>query len=249
MINYKDYPLLPSLWCNRLQGKTAFVFGGGCSVNKYKRLYDRLTDHIIIGLNRCFPPYLDIKPNFVLWNDVSLWLSEEENLNKLDDSIFLCRRDCAPQHKAYFFDLLPKLACPKGIQTLKGLGSSGQHGVQLAYLLGCTSIVIIGLDGQLGKNKQTDFYGNNKFYNNISSAMERHARGVVWTDRFCRAKNIQLYNFGNNKIRKSTHTFEWVIEKSKLGVKKDWIKKRLFIGNEQSVYKNANELYILGKMT
>lgn len=149
-------------WVDRLSSLPAFIIGTGPSIHDEQIDLSILSDYCTIGINRAIY-YLD--PTILFWQDPSFLMSEKELI--IESQALKYCRDVADPTAQYFNYHLHATANKyvKKTHTLSGRGSSGPMACQLAYALGCSPVVLVGLDGHLGRDGRTDSYGCNKYWN------------------------------------------------------------------------------------
>jgi len=241
---YKIFYRLPLAWNNRLQGLPAIVIGGGGSVNKYKIFLEQnYKKFITIGINRIFTPYIKIDPSFLMWQDESLHQARKDliELQKLKSIKFSRSKAGCHSVPSFNFNIDKVHKKPLNLLELTGMGSSGHLACQIAYLLGCSPIVVLGLDGRY--DKKTDFYGDNPYYTDKDRAMKRHQKGIKWFFKFAVRNNIDLINLSaNGKPREKPSEQELY---DKLYVNDDsrqYIWNKLYMFNEQKCIKKIKKV-------
>jgi hypothetical protein len=144
-------------WVDKLIGIPAFIIGNGCSLNDQQ--LSLLDNYFTIGINRA---YKAIDPTILFWQDISLWDAESaETIPKLQ-AVKVCREAADPTGEYFHFHLRAgAYKFTKQTRILFGSGSSGPIACELAYGLGCSKLVILGMDCKLGPQGQSDFYGDN----------------------------------------------------------------------------------------
>jgi hypothetical protein len=155
----RDKRLSIAKWAGRLPNVPAFILGNGPSLSDENLAL--LSEHFTIGINRTF---LLIDPTILMWQDISLWNSEAAKLDALQ-AIKLARNTADPQRLYYNFHLRGGgYAFKPQIEVLYGSGSTGPLACELAVALGCSPIIILGMDCTLGTDGRTDFYGTNVYW-------------------------------------------------------------------------------------
>lgn len=152
--------LNPSSWINKMKDVPVFLLGNAPSIEDEN--LSILNDYFTIGTNRIFFVY---DPTILLWQDLALWIQEKKRVMETRAIKFV--RESADTEGGYYgFKLEGKDArTPQSPNTLYGRGSSGSLLFQLAFVLGCNPIFLVGMDCKYrdGKSK-TDFYGNNPMH-------------------------------------------------------------------------------------
>ena len=169
-------------WVDRLKGVPAFIVGTAPSLLEMNVNVGALSDYFTIGINRAFK-YLD--PTILFWQDMSLWDTEADKVVGLK-ALKVARDSADPKRQFYNFLLKGpdfKFAKPKQTHVLYGRGASGPLCVQLAYAMGCSPIVLLGIDCQLGADGRTDAYGNNKFW--TDKTLDNCTRGLLFIRQTC----------------------------------------------------------------
>lgn len=155
-----------------MTGTPCFIVGNSPSLNDH--LIYKLEQFFTIGINRAFKK---IDTTILLWQDIELYYQERKELTKLK-SILFSKDTADPPGLAYHFRLITgNFKLTDNPSILFGSGSSGPLAFQLAYILGCDPIILIGYDCQY-KNNMTDFYGNNKDHK--PHTLKNCSRGLEW---------------------------------------------------------------------
>jgi len=191
-------------WGGVLKDEPAFILGNGPSITGQPlRLLD---SYFTIGVNRIFFIY---EPVVLFWQDRELWRSNQHNI-LTSKSIRVCRDHGDPRKMFLNFKLgYDPLRFNDTPQKLYGRGNSGALAVQFAVALGCSSIVILGMDGKYGKDDKTDFYGKNPDHKPYTLKMFK--KSMKWLRDKC---PVPIYNCGDS-IMWSKEKLEDVIEKIK----------------------------------
>ncbi len=207
-----------SKWKGVLSGHTAFILGNAPGIEKEN--LKLLDSYLTIGINRIFYLY---DPTILIWQDRQLWNSDKKMIVK-QKAIKICRANADP--RKYFLNFKVKMEpyqFGNDLSTLYGYGNTGVLAVQLAVLLGCSNIVLLGTDCKYGAKGKTDFYGKNKDHKPYTLKMCRGA--MKWLKENC---PVPIYNCSSNKLWK-TEKLSHVIKKikpSKLGREKY---RRIFV--------------------
>lgn len=176
-------------WVDRLKCP-AFIIGNGPSLNQID--LSLLSDYFTIGINRAFRL---IDPTVLIWQDISLWNTESNNLKGLQ-AIKVAADGSDPKRMFHNFHI--KSGGYKFVKTthiLYGRGSTGPLAVQLAYAMGCRPIVLLGMDCCKSENGDTDFYGVNKFWS--ENTLTYCKSGLLAIKNNC---PVQVYNCSNNDV-------------------------------------------------
>lgn len=111
-----------------------------------------------IGINRA---YRAIKTTMLIWQDPEIMRDCRSDLEKFD-GLCVCPPKADPGKRFMHFNLsgaaFHKASDPK---MLYGRGSTGPLAVQMASIMGCSPILLVGMDCRRREN-MTDFYGVNR---------------------------------------------------------------------------------------
>jgi len=178
-------------WVDRLVDVPAFIVGTGPSLNSVN--LKSIQDYFSIGINRCFRK---IDPTILVWQDISLWNSEYQNLHNTQS--LKVSRDVSDPRKIYYnfhlkgggykFD-------PATPHILHGRGSTGPLAVQLAVAMGCRPIVLLGMDCQRGEQGESDFYGENRYW--TDATLQNCYDGLVFVKEQC---PVEIHNCGHSDL-------------------------------------------------
>jgi hypothetical protein len=178
-------------WKGTLKGVPCFILGNGPSMNDHP-VAELLPKFFTIGINRAFK-ILD--PTILLWQDMNLWTTEKEELDKLK-AIKYARSGSDPRGTAYSFKVMKApYRKPSNPMILFGAGSSGPLAFQLAYSLGCRPIILLGCDCAY-RGEQTDFYGKNTDHS--GHTLEQCSRGLRWIKS--QDQDVPIINCSDNNI-------------------------------------------------
>lgn len=170
-------------WKDKLVNVPAFVLGNGPSLNDVDLA--PLSNYFSIGINRSF---YKLDSTVLLWQDVGLWFTERKNLLPLQ-AIKVCSDTSDPENRFFHFRLeTGNFQLPTKPDILFGRGSSGPLAVQLAYILGCNPIILLGCDCK-SRGTDTDFYGNNRFH--TPTTMPQCLTGLNWIKNEVHDKGIR----------------------------------------------------------
>lgn len=192
----------PRKWTKVLTGEPCFILGNGPSIlnHNVNLLYDR---YFTLGINSS---YKLLDSTMLMWQDVEFFYSYRKDLTSLK-SILFSRDISDPLNIAYHFTLQSgKFDLPRNASVLHGMGTSGPLAFQLAYVLGCNPIVLLGCDCK-HKDEKTDFYGVNRFHK--SHTMINCKRGLKWLKE-CQFERT-IINCSENSIFKDSKTLEEVL--------------------------------------
>lgn len=188
-------------WHNSLVDVPAFIIGNGPSLKKQK--IDILKNYFTIGINRAF--YL-LDPTILMWQDPEVWYSEKQRIPRLQ-ALKYCRDKSDVQGRFYHFKLQNGFyKLPEKASALYGRGSTGPLAFQLAYVLGCNPIVLLGCDCKY-KDGDTDFYGVNPCHN--PRTLINCRRGLEWMKTATNSREI--INCSNNDIFDEKHKLSDVL--------------------------------------
>lgn len=144
-------------WAGILEGHVAFLLGNAPSIGKLK--LDVLDSYLTIGINRIFYIY---DPTILMWQDRQLWSRDKKGIERQraikvssassDPKNLYCHFKVSGSH--FKFTYAP--------HQLYGRGNTGVLSAQFAVALGCTNLVLLGMDCKYGPDGRTDFYGKNK---------------------------------------------------------------------------------------
>ena len=147
-------------WLNRLEGVPCFILGNSPSILDHD--IQSLSDYMTIGINRIFRL---IDPIMLFWQDIGLWKTESKAIHNLQ-ALKVSRDVSDPRRLYYNFHLkggFYEFDRTKS-HIFYGRGSTGPIAVQMAVALGCSPLILLGMDCKLGKDGATDFYGVNNFH-------------------------------------------------------------------------------------
>lgn len=178
-------------WKDSLSEIPAFIVGNAPSL--CNNPVQKLDAFFTIGINKT---YKILDPNILLWQDVQFWLTDRYHI-AATQCIKYCRNHADPKGKFYNFTLEGgPFKMPTSPETLYGGGASGPLAFQLAYLLGCSPIFLVGMDCKYDKSGKTNFYGKNKFHS--STTLKNCNRGLSWIEKISHENNIKVYNCSEN---------------------------------------------------
>lgn len=149
--DFRDFP-------GALRGSPAVIVGASPSLDDWEpdALGAVLANRVVIGLNRAF---LKVRCDVVLWQDLSLWTDEKDKLEALDGTTLVCKWGSIPTARAK--ELGVRLYRSDELPRIKGSRNSAPVAYQLARLLGCDPIYLLGVDCKY-RGEKTNFYGVNK---------------------------------------------------------------------------------------
>jgi hypothetical protein len=159
-------------WKNLLPNVPCFIIGNGPSISKQP--LKLISNYFTIGINRSFMLF---DPTILMWQDIECWYTHRTPICNTS-AIKFCTRHSDPHNKFYHYKLEGGgFRLPSTPSMLNGSGSTGPLAFQLAWVLGCNPIILLGMDCRIINNK-TDFYGNNPFHK--SHTMSACNRGLNW---------------------------------------------------------------------
>lgn len=183
----------PDSWIGKLKDYPVFILGNGNSLNEIDVL--QIDGFVTIGINRSL---LKIDSTFLMWQDASFWYTERHNILKAQ-SLKYAAVHADPERRFYNFELKEQnFRLPQNLQILHGRGTTTPLAVQLAILLGCSPIILLGCDCKK-ENNQTDFYGNNKYHH--PNTMKQCGNGLLWIRDSIQGKNVSdIISCSNNEF-------------------------------------------------
>ncbi len=206
-IHSKDVIKKVENWTGALKGVPCFLIGNGPSLKSVDLsvLDDK---YFSIGINRAF---LKIDPTILIWQDMALWVKEKKHVKKLK-ALKYCRT-AAGHEKYYQFRLEgvdPRIPATPSI--LYGRGSSGRIAYQLAHVLGCEPIILVGMDCKKDKKGRTNFYGTNPMHR--GHTLPNCRKGLKWIQKISH-KNRKVINCSKNDVFSHRLTLEEAINSLK----------------------------------
>lgn len=193
-----------SKWKGILGGHTAFILGNAPGIEKQK--LELLDPYFTIGINRIFYIY---DPTILMWQDRQLW-NDDKKMVLEQKAIKVCRANADPRR--YFLNFKVEMGdyyFGDNPSVLHGIGNTGVLAAQFAIALGCSKIVLLGMDCKYGAKGKTDFYGKNKDHKPYTLKMCRNA--MKWLKENC---PVPIYNCSGNELWK-TEKLSDVIKKIK----------------------------------
>lgn len=163
----------PKKWTRILLDEPCFILGNGPSLID-ENIHFLQEKYFTIGINSSCDLF---DSTLLMWQDIEFFYSKRKILSSLK-SILFCRDTSDPMNLAYHFSLEGGgFSLPRNASVLYGRGSTGPLAFQLAYILGCNPIVLLGFDCK-SRDGKTDFYGINKFHK--THTMNSCKRGLKW---------------------------------------------------------------------
>lgn len=185
-------------WRDKFSNVPCFILGNGPSLLDHN--LSLLDNYLTIGINRCFYVF---DPTILMWQDVALWRSEFPKLHNTQ-SIKVVRDVADPKRLYYNFQLRGgSFQFKHCTHILHGRGSTGPLAVQFAVAMGCSPVVLLGMDCKLGKEGQTDFYGINKHWTN--QTLGSCLRGLEFIKN---ESPVPIINCSNNELWKQDNLFD-----------------------------------------
>lgn len=169
------YPI--AAWKGRISGHPAFVLGNGPSLldNDLSLLRGCFT----IGINRIYKVF---DPIILLWQDTSLMEDGLENILSCS-AIKVCRDRCNIDNQfTTFRSEGAKYRLADKPNVLHGFGCSGALGIELAVVMGASSVVLLGMDCDYQDGK-TDFYGVNADHGRYT--VKNFHAAMSWVAKTC----------------------------------------------------------------
>jgi hypothetical protein len=170
---YRSSTALLQSWIGALKDEPCFIVGNGWSlpVDELPLLADRFT----IGINRAWK-LLD--PTILLWQDQQI---TNEGAREIEAMQCLKYQPTinAPRNGYLRFQQRVKAATmPPSPVFVHGIPQSALYAFQLAYLLGCNPIVLLGCDCRYKPDGQTSFFGVNRFHS--ARTLPNCVQGLEW---------------------------------------------------------------------
>lgn len=169
-------------WKNKLVNVPAFIVGNGPSLNDQD--IASLNSYFTIGINRAF---YKIDPTILMWQDPELIITDKREVLQTK-AIKFCTSRGDPENRFHHFKIEGGFSLPTETGILHGGGTTAPLSVQLAYLLGCNPIVLLGCDCQ-NRGSDTNFYGKNSFHN--ANTLSYCRSGLQWVKTDIDDKNIR----------------------------------------------------------
>jgi hypothetical protein len=194
-------------WKMRLEGIPCFIIGNSpCLLGKNIGI---LKDFFTIGINRVFKKckgYAGIDPTILIWQDVEFWYNERNTISKLE-CIKYCQVSADPYSEYFHFEITNgPFKLPNTPTVLHGRGSTGPLAFELAYILGCNPIILVGYDCKYMGSK-TDFYGVNQDHK--EHTLYHCSRGLNWIHGLQNVKTI--IDCSGSGVFNKTYTIEKAI--------------------------------------
>lgn len=186
------------LWTKKLIDVPCFILGNGPSISNEP--VKRLNDYFTIGINKA---YKLIDPSILMWQDIEFWYTDRKDIAKMK-CLKYCRNISDPQGKFFTFKLQGgNFQMPNNTNILHGMGATGPLAFQLACVLGCNPIILLGMDCKYQGTK-TNFYGKNPFHK--PHTLKMCNKGLQWIKNFENEKTI--INCSDNSVFEDTYTLE-----------------------------------------
>ena len=151
-----------------------------------------LNNYFTIGINRIFYIY---GSTILIWQDINLWAQNKKDIIK-SKSIKICR-DISDPRKIYLNFKLAQdpFKFKRTPDKLHGRGNTGLLAAEMAVALGCSCLILIGMDGKYDKEGKTDFYGNNLDHG--PNTVLQFKNSLKWLKNNC---PVPIYNCSKNKF-------------------------------------------------
>lgn len=189
-------------WTDKLRNIPCFLIGAAPSLNDID--LDPLKDYFTIAINRAF---YRLDPSILIWQDRDLYNTEKKKINKLECIKYCSCASIYPPDYYFFRVSSPNYKIPQDPTLLHGRGATGPLAFQLAYLLGCNPIILVGMDCCY-RGQQTNFYGKNYLHNKWTLA--NCVKGLEWIKKF-ESKRI-IINSSKNAVFSHYKTIESILE-------------------------------------
>jgi hypothetical protein len=177
-------------WKGILSGHTAFIIGNGPSISSIN--LNLLDNYFTIGINRIFYIY---DPTILFWQDRELWRAEKKNIIK-QKAIKVSSLSGDPRHIFLNFRMgMNPFRFSMQPDKLYGRGNTGVIAAQFAVAIGCSNLVLLGIDCRYGERGKTDFYGKNKDHKPYTLKMCKNA--MKWLYENC---PVPIHNCGDVKF-------------------------------------------------
>lgn len=189
-------------WDRRFENTPCFILATGPSLEDHD--LSLLADFLTIGINRVCCVF---DPVILMWQDRFLFTSARRHILN-SKAIKLCR-DTADRENRFnhFFLWGDDFAMSEKTSILHGWGSTGPLAFQLAYLMGCNPIILLGMDGKYNHNK-TNFWGNNAAH--PPDALPTFVRGLQWIKSYECKRDI--FNCSANDVFDTRTSLEHAIK-------------------------------------
>jgi len=180
----------------------AFLIGNAPSLKDLD--LSLLKDHFTIGINRAF---YEIDPTILMWQDAELWWNHRAEISRLK-AIKYCKNLADPKNRCYHFKLSNgDFKLTDTASMLYGRGATGPLAFQLAHVLGCDPIFMLGMDCCYREGK-TDFYGVNPSHK--SHTRKNCNKGLKWI-KMCNSDR-EIYACSHSKIFDSPISLEDAVD-------------------------------------
>ncbi|MEK0337396.1 MAG: hypothetical protein QQN41_08185 [Nitrosopumilus sp.] len=182
----------PSKWNRLFANQPAFILGTGPSIEDID--LSMLNGFYTIGVNRIFLKY---DPTCIFWQDISLWNDHARKLDNLEcikiPAYCSKTHTSLPDHEGQYYVKSRTVYVKHSTSTSacvsddyltfirsKNVSASGIMAVQLAIMLGCSPIVLVGIDGDYSGNK-TNFYGVCEHHDKKTLSIYR--KSMLWLQK------------------------------------------------------------------
>ena len=155
-----------SEWAGQLHGHPAFILGNAPSIKE--RDIGLLERYFTIGINRIFYIY---DPTILFWQDRQIWNSHKKQVQN-SKAIKVCSSTADQRNLFMNYKLgYNPLRFTMRPDHLFGRGNTGAIAAQFAAALGCSALILLGMDCKYGAGGKTDFYGRNKDHSTYTLRM------------------------------------------------------------------------------
>jgi len=204
-------------WAGAIKGVPAFIIGNGPSLNwEDCQLLEGL---FTIGINRAFY-YID--PIVLFWQDIGLWNTEHYRI--INTQALKVARDIADPRKLYYQYHLKSepYKFDKRTNIRHGRGSSGPLACQLAVAMGCTSLVLLGMDGLEDVfSSKSNFYGSNPHH----TALTKN-NCQIGLEFLQESSPVPIYNCSKNNLWVERNLGEVIAELNPEKVpREEWVRR------------------------
>jgi hypothetical protein len=190
----KKPPKRIDYWKGALSGIPAFIIGNAPSLDEYDMSV--LEDYFTIGINRAF---MRLDTTILLWQDFTIWFDHQDEIKELE-AIKVCRDICDPVKQFHNFSVKGdkyKFKDNRADMTY-GKGNTGPIACQVAVALGCSHLVLLGMDCKK-EGKKTNFWGKNKYWG--KKTQPHCVRGL---EAIREKSPVPIYFCGHNPLFKTT---------------------------------------------
>jgi len=193
-----------SNWAGKLKDVPCFLVGCGPSLSDQQvRMIDGLFS---IGINSA---YQKVDPTILMWQDIEFWYQVKRDLRSIQ-ALKYCRDTSDPSGTYYHFKLSSgPFKHTSNPMSLFGRGNTGALAFELACVLGCSPIVLLGYDCQY-KGRKTDFFGTNAFHK--PHTLRMCSNGLKWIHSNHTKERVEIINCSENKFFKEKYTLSEAVD-------------------------------------